>query len=255
MSGVSWIVGGLRERDRRSGDRRVRASLIHLGALFAVLFGLACPGAAALDAPSSPAATTYSYDGHDYASPATDATSGRDPPEPSGQRMSACDAGACWSHGALARPDAGSVHPAIACDHGAELVPAARSASPTEEKPRVAEAHPVAFERAGVAAKAGARELPSSSEAARLIQGAKPTGSALKSDAWHRAAAFTTDDIAKNGTVFRTGGGDGVERLLVQMPGEVNGIAGRFEWIVDGGSLTHQMFVRGGTLNGIPIKP
>ncbi|MBU2075399.1 MAG: hypothetical protein KJ938_13275 [Actinobacteria bacterium] len=108
---------------------------------------------------------------------------------------------------------------------------------------------------AGAGANAGARALPSSAEAARLIQGAKPTGSALKPDAWHRAAAFTTDDIAKNGTVFRTVGGDGVERLLVQMRGEVNGVAGRFEWIVDGGSLTHQMFVRGGTVNGIPIKP
>lgn len=63
------------------------------------------------------------------------------------------------------------------------------------------------------------------------------------------------DDIAENGTVFRTVGGDRVERLLVQMPGEVNGRASRLEWIVDGGSLTHQMFVPGGTINGIPIKP
>lgn len=66
--------------------------------------------------------------------------------------------------------------------------------------------------------------------------------------------AIRIQDKVQNGTVFRTVGGDGVERLLVQMPGEVNGVAGRFEWIVDGGSLTHQMFVRGGTLNGIPIK-
>jgi hypothetical protein len=88
-----------------------------------------------------------------------------------------------------------------------------------------------------------------------LIRGAKPVGSALKSDAWHRSASFAVDDIAQNGTVFRTVGGDGVERLLVQTPGEVNGVAGRFEWIVDGGNLTHQMFVRGGTINGIPIKP
>jgi hypothetical protein len=32
-------------------------------------------------------------------------------------------------------------------------------------------------------------------------------------------------------------------------------LSGCFEWIVDGGNLTHQMFVRGGTVNGIPIKP
>jgi hypothetical protein len=27
-------------------------------------------------------------------------------------------------------------------------------------------------------------------------------------------------------------------------------LSGCFEWIVDGGNLTHQMFVRGGTVNG-----
>ena len=30
------------------------------------------------------------------------------------------------------------------------------------------------------------------------------------------------------------------------MPGEVNGVAGRFEWIRDGDKLTYQFFVRGG---------
>jgi hypothetical protein len=40
------------------------------------------------------------------------------------------------------------------------------------------------------------------------------------------------------------------------MPGEVNGISGRFEWIVDtSGNLTHQWFVKGGSINGIPIVP
>jgi len=100
----------------------------------------------------------------------------------------------------------------------------------------------------GVAAK-------SAGEAADLVRAAKPIGSALKNDAWHRSASFAVDDIAKNGTVFRTVGGDGVSRTLIQTPGQVNGIAGRFEWIVDGEKLTHQMFVRGGTINGIPIKP
>jgi hypothetical protein len=32
-------------------------------------------------------------------------------------------------------------------------------------------------------------------------------------------------------------------------------VSGRFEWMVDGGDLTHQMFVRGATINGISIKP
>ena len=50
--------------------------------------------------------------------------------------------------------------------------------------------------------------------------------------------------------VGSTVGGGGTERLLVQMPGGVNGIAGRFVCIADGGDLTDQRFVRGGT-NGM----
>ena len=98
--------------------------------------------------------------------------------------------------------------------------------------------------------------VPSAAKAADLVRGANPVGSALKSDAAHRAASFVVDDIASNGSVFRTVDGDGVTRTLVQAPGELNGLAGRFEWIVDdAGSLTHQMFVKGGSINGVPIKP
>jgi hypothetical protein len=46
-----------------------------------------------------------------------------------------------------------------------------------------------------------------------------------------------------------------MSRVLVQAPGEVNEVTGRFEWILDGGKVTPEMFVRGGTLNGIPTKP
>lgn len=58
------------------------------------------------------------------------------------------------------------------------------------------------------------------------------------------------------GSVFSIVGNDGVQRTLVQMPGEVNGLAGRFEWIVDDvGNLTHQWFVKGGSINGTPVQP
>jgi hypothetical protein len=100
------------------------------------------------------------------------------------------------------------------------------------------------------------KAVPSPGDAADLVRGANPVGSALKSDAVHRSASFVVDDIAANGTVFRTVGGDGVTRTLVQVPGELNGFAGRFEWIVDDvGNLTHQMFVKGGSINGVPIAP
>nr|WP_052170719.1 RHS repeat-associated core domain-containing protein [Massilia sp. JS1662] len=44
---------------------------------------------------------------------------------------------------------------------------------------------------------------------------------------------------------------------LYQVDGGFNGAAGRFEWIVDPnlGGVTHRMFVPGGTINGIPVKP
>jgi RHS repeat-associated protein len=121
----------------------------------------------------------------------------------------------------------------------------------------------IAVERgaSNVAAKAGLPALPRSSlpsarEAANLVRGANPIGSALKSDAAHRAASFVVEDIASNGSVYRIVSGDGLERMLIQTPGELNGIAGRFEWIVDdAGNLTHQMFVKGGSINGLPIKP
>jgi hypothetical protein len=35
----------------------------------------------------------------------------------------------------------------------------------------------------------------------------------------------------------------------------LNGIAGRFEWIIDLGAVTHRMFVRGGAVTGVPIVP
>jgi hypothetical protein len=98
--------------------------------------------------------------------------------------------------------------------------------------------------------------IPTPSQAQGLVAEGTPVRSALQSDAFHRAPAFVVDDIAENATVFRITGGDGVQRTLVQMPGAVDDIAGRFEWIVDDlGNITHQFFVKGGSINGIPITP
>jgi len=100
-----------------------------------------------------------------------------------------------------------------------------------------------------------ARAVPTPTQAADMLRASKPVGSALQRDPMHRAGDWVIDDVARNGSVFEVVGGDGVSRVLVQMPGEVNGVAGRFEWIMEGEELTHQLFVRGGTINGIPIKP
>ena len=42
---------------------------------------------------------------------------------------------------------------------------------------------------------------------------------------------------------------------LYQLDGSLNGVAGRFEWIIQGGKVTHRMFIQNGTMNGVPIKP
>jgi RHS repeat-associated protein len=102
----------------------------------------------------------------------------------------------------------------------------------------------------------GGGNRPTPRQAAEAIRNAERVGSGLKEDALHRAASFAVEDIESKGTVFTFKGGDGVERTLVQVPGEVNGVSGRFEWIIDpSGRVTHQMFVKGGRINGIPILP
>lgn len=97
--------------------------------------------------------------------------------------------------------------------------------------------------------------LPTPAQASEMLKRAERTGSGVKSDKYHRSASFAVDDVATRGSVFRIVGGDGVERVLVQVKGGLNGVAGRYEWILDRGKVTHQMFVKGGTINGSPIKP
>ena len=87
----------------------------------------------------------------------------------------------------------------------------------------------------------------------------KPGSSAAKktmngSDVYHR-----WPDVIKNGasgaTKFTIVGKDKVVRILYQIEGSLNGKDGRFEWILEQGQITHQQFVPGGSINGIPIKP
>ncbi|MFI6168905.1 hypothetical protein ACIBCN_19140 [Nocardia sp. NPDC051052] len=92
-------------------------------------------------------------------------------------------------------------------------------------------------------------------QADEIIREAERTGSGLKSDKYHRSATFAAEDIGTKGIVFDIVGGDGAARTLVQMPGELNGVTGRFEWILQDGKVTHQMFVKNGTINGKPITP
>jgi RHS repeat-associated protein len=82
-------------------------------------------------------------------------------------------------------------------------------------------------------------------------------GSGLKVDPFHSAPTWAEPgDIAANGQEFSIAGADGVSRTLVQSAATVNDIPGRFEWIINpDGTVSHQLFVPGGTINGVPIRP
>jgi filamentous hemagglutinin len=61
------------------------------------------------------------------------------------------------------------------------------------------------------------------------------------------------DNYANSATKFSLNNGSSIYQVL----GSYNGVAGRFEWIVDPrlDGVTHRMFVPNGTINGIPVKP
>jgi len=99
------------------------------------------------------------------------------------------------------------------------------------------------------------------------LLGAIPTGSALKGsgpfsprtfnsniDITHSSPTFARD-LVNEGRHFTIKGNDGVERNLTQVLGEVNGVKGVFEFIVDPNpakGLTHQRFIEGGVITGSP---
>ena len=86
--------------------------------------------------------------------------------------------------------------------------------------------------------------------AANPIEGLPRVGSALKTDPYH-AFPDVIDNFASSATKTPLSSGGN----LYQAEGSLNDVAGRFEWIVDNGNVTHRLFVPGGTLNGVPIKP
>lgn len=55
-------------------------------------------------------------------------------------------------------------------------------------------------------------------------------------------AGYATKSTLKNGTLY-------------QLEGSLNGVPGRFEWIIQGGQVTHRRFIQNGSMNGVPIKP
>jgi len=99
----------------------------------------------------------------------------------------------------------------------------------------------------------GALAARTEASLAERILAADRTGSGLRADAAHRAASFLTKEQLEAGTSFTIKGGDGIVRELLQVPGGMNGEAGIFEYILDPAKgVTHQRFISGGKITGMP---
>lgn len=78
-------------------------------------------------------------------------------------------------------------------------------------------------------------------------------GSGLKPDPTHRGASYLSREQLMEGKVFTLKGGDGVERKLLQAEGSFNDKKGIYEYIYDKqGNVTHQRFIEGGNITGLP---
>ena len=92
-----------------------------------------------------------------------------------------------------------------------------------------------------------------SNSLAELITSARRIGSAMSSDIYHRAASWLSKSQLSKGKVFYIKGKDGLQYILLQVKGTLNGKNGVFEYIVNkAGEVTHQLFKAGGSINGKP---
>jgi hypothetical protein len=83
-------------------------------------------------------------------------------------------------------------------------------------------------------------------------------GTALtKTDYYHIIGSFIGPQDLPGAQESVITGSDMVQRTLVQVPyTTVEGTAGRLEWIVEqDGTISHQWFVAGGSMNGLPNVP
>ena len=89
------------------------------------------------------------------------------------------------------------------------------------------------------------------------VIGKPRVGSANKSPDGQHGFNNVNDNYAGDAAKFEIptkGAGGKVVRVseLRQIEGSNNGVGGVFEWIVDGGNVTHRRFIPGGKVTGLP---
>lgn len=219
--------------------RRLAGILV---ALFAAWLGLAAPVHAAPVPTAS--VQNYTYDSHHHRALVVDAASERGSPATANLAITTSTVDR-WSRGTLAGSSESKSLAATTYDATQRLAHVVGSTGTTAESVQTIEGDPSSLQRSRVAAKT----------ADELASGMGRTGSALtKSDPFHRSVSWVVDNPAAERFAIR--GGDGVGRELYQLPGEVNGKSGVFEWIIDrSGSnpfINHQRFIPGGSITGVP---
>ena len=89
--------------------------------------------------------------------------------------------------------------------------------------------------------------------AADEIYNAERIGSALKDDSSHRAASYLSKEQLADGRTYSFTGGDNKSYTLLQTKGQLDGVNGIFEYIInDAGQVTHQRFIKDGIYTGFP---
>jgi RHS repeat-associated protein len=97
--------------------------------------------------------------------------------------------------------------------------------------------------------------------AAKLIFAPAVGTAATKTDKYHNPPEYIKVLTAYYGDVFSIPSKTGTNATLYQISGSMSNsrgveVSGRYEYIVDyRGNLTHELFVQGGSINGVPIKP
>lgn len=213
-----------------------------LVALLATWLGLAI--AEPTTAAHSPSVVTSPYVGHYRSVGVTTSTTERGPPSSRDLEIT-YDSLNPRSEGAAACTRSADTRAVSTYDYPTTLVQVAGVVDTIKR---------IAGGSAGTSASDELRRVAAKS-APEMASGLERTGSALsKSDALHRSVSWVVDNPAAQR--FAIKGGDGVGRELYQLPGEVNGKSGVFEWIIDrSGSnpvINHQRFIPGGSVTGFP---